>query len=481
MSTTKFPKNNNEYTNPTFLASNNDLTFPNRSQQNIWSTSNSYLPENSQYHIKNKDTNLKVKNLKSLQSKDKKSFNKRCILITSILLIITFIVLVAIGFSLTYYYYWKPKYENKVYSECFEKCRGDTYCVRGRSSTENSTCICKPGYKLNYLSGKCLQSSCVNEYYPHTYINNQSPQKVSSYDTQFIKPYCCPNPDYLTNSCCGVSTSDTSVTVSKRIIGGQKLNSGVFPWIVFVTQVHRTNRQHSLQMIRNCSGTLLNERYVLLAAHCLDVDRSLFNGEFTNAASMARVYFGFVDKSDIFRDGIIEQHERRVQRVIFHPKYDQATLRNDLVILRLDKPIYRDLNSDYLCLNTDLQDNRVTKLYTAGWGSTNPNHLSLSYPEQINYVDAVVFPMSFCKYIYPEPGYDFLFNETTHVCAGYQAAVGKDTCYSDSGAPLMIERRGQWFAYGVVTFGSQPDCAQGPSMFIRISFYYNWIKSVIHI
>ena len=127
----------------------------------------------------------------------------------------------------------------------------------------------------------------------------------------------------------------------------------------------------------------------------------------------------------------------------------------------------------------DTQDNLINKLYTAGWGSTNPSHLSLSYPNEINYVDAVVFPMSFCKYIYPDPAYDFLFNQTTHVCAGYQAAVGKDTCYSDSGSPLMVKQKGQWFAYGVVTFGSQPDCAQGPSMFIRISFYYDWIKSVI--
>ncbi len=83
-------------------------------------------------------------------------------------------------------------------------------------------------------------------------------------------------------------------------------------------------------------------------------------------------------------------------------------------------------------------------MYTAGWGSTNPNHLSLVYPNQINYVDALIFPMSFCKYIYPDAAYDFLFNSTTHVCAGYQASAGKDTCYADSGSPLMIQLRNQW-------------------------------------
>jgi hypothetical protein len=43
----------------------------------------------------------------------------------------------------------------------------------------------------------------------------------------------------------------------------------------------------------------------------------------------------------------------------------------------------------------------------------------------------------------------------------------------------MVQLKEQWFIYGVVTFGSQPDCAKGPSMFVRIANYAEWIKSVI--
>jgi secreted trypsin-like serine protease len=156
--------------------------------------------------------------------------------------------------------------------------------------------------------------------------------------------------------------SNVSLTVSKRIVGGSVLQAGVFPWIVYVTLVYRKNSNSPLNMVKNCSGTLLNEIYVLTAAHCLNTDSSLsFNSEFTNIESMVRIYFGFVDKSKVFASSAsISNHERRVQKVIFHPKYQQATLKNDLVILKLDKPIYRDSNVDYLCLfNYDKQDNLV--------------------------------------------------------------------------------------------------------------------------
>lgn len=332
MSTTQFPisnnsiiqqQTNNEYTNPTFQASSHDLTFPDRSrqQQNIWSTSQSYLPSESQYNIKN--TNLKGKNLDKPHRNhkqpnkftSKKKTNKRCILIAAIIIAISIAVCTAIALSLTYYYYWKPQSEKLA--TCSEECTDNKYCLSSQIKGQNSTCSCKPGYQLSLLTNRCEQITCSTSYYPYTYLNDVSPQTPAPFDTQYTRPYCCPNPNYLTNACCGMSTSEP-MQVSKRIIGGQKLQDGVFPWVVFVTQVYRSGPGQSIRMIKNCSGTLLNERYVLTAAHCLDVDRGLFNSEFSNAASMTRVYFGFVNKAEIFRDGMEKQHERRVQRVRYN-------------------------------------------------------------------------------------------------------------------------------------------------------------------
>ena len=41
----------------------------------------------------------------------------------------------------------------------------------------------------------------------------------------------------------------------------------------------------------------------------------------------------------------------------------------------------------------------------------------------------------------------------------------------------MLELNGQWFIYGVVSYGSQQSCAEGPSMYSRVSHYLPWIKA----
>jgi secreted trypsin-like serine protease len=95
---------------------------------------------------------------------------------------------------------------------------------------------------------------------------------------------------------------------------------------------------------------------------------------------------------------------------------------------------------------------RKAPMFTAGWGSTNPSWQQLTFSNRLRYVDAYVYPMINCTYIFPGDQYSYLFDSVTHVCAGYHANIAKDTCYGDSGAPLMVQLNGQWFIYGLFKF-----------------------------
>jgi hypothetical protein len=335
---------------------------------------------------------------------------------------------------------------------CSPSCQLNRYCVKPQLESQNASCLCKPGFSEDFLTKKCIQNVCYSGYYPHTYINTNEQANMISlpYDTQFLKPYCCPNENYLTPKCCGISMGNR-FTGNKRIIGGDVLKEGTFPWIVYLTQIYRPSPNSPIEMYKNCSGALISDRYVLTAAHCTDLEpRIQFNFEFPNKESVFRVYFGFVDKSQIFKPTINTNYERRVRILKVHQSYNSQTLENDLAVLQLDRPIERNANVDYICLfNYSPDDNLVKdlKLYTAGWGSITPGFYNLQYPDLLNYVDARINPMSNCKYIFNnDPQMDYLFNPVTHVCAGYPN--GKDTCYGDSGSPLMVELNGQWFIYG---------------------------------
>lgn len=57
----------------------------------------------------------------------------------------------------------------------------------------------------------------------------------------------------------------------------------------------------------------------------------------------------------------------------------------------------------------------------------------------------------------------------------------KNWCLSlqgDSGAPLLCRKRGAYFLFGVVTWGSRRCDADKPTIFSRISDYHSWITEV---
>jgi hypothetical protein len=367
--------------------------------------------------------------------------------------ILVIIVAVIIGVVVWLVVFKKP---TGLSDRCEKACTSNRYCFKHNDANSSAGCECKPGYVENFVTKNCDQAYCYTRYTPYTYLDTYSDPTGSalSYGDRFLKPYCCPVAASVSSpaACCGIARStQTFGRSSLRIIGGQQLSqSNVFPWLVYVSQVYRSEANGKLRLVNNCTGSLISDRHVLTAGHCMDLDAAqvALNGEFPTLESVIRIYFGFADKTRITVSGV---NERRVVKIHRPTNYNDLTLENDLAVLVLDRPVLRDENADYICLFNYASDDSVVsglKLYSAGWGSVSPLVSSLAYPNVANYVDLAVQPMSACKYIISSSSLQYLFNPNTHVCAGYAMTAGKDTCYGDSGAPLMVQLKNQWFIYG---------------------------------
>jgi len=100
-----------------------------------------------------------------------------------------------------------------------------------------------------------------------------------------------------------------------------------------------------------------------------------------------------------------------------------------------------------------------------GWGKTCE---SCPASHSLRYATLRIWPQAECKRAYQ--GVHPI--ENGHVCAG---SPPKDSCYGDSGGPLMYYQDRSYFEQiGIVSFGY--GCGKKPGVYTRVDKYLDWIK-----
>ncbi|XP_073950647.1 CLIP domain-containing serine protease HP8-like [Choristoneura fumiferana] len=250
-------------------------------------------------------------------------------------------------------------------------------------------------------------------------------------------------------------------TDSDKIIGGKNTGLYQYPWMVLLSY----QKLNGLSF--DCGGTLITDRYVLTAAHCV-VGRQLVG---------VRVGEHDID-TDIDCQGVppqqtCESHiqDIRIQSIIPHPSF--ATNRqHDIALLRLKKKV--DLthrNAGLVCLpvTREQQTREIVGLNAtvAGWGQTETGHKS----SKLLAVDVPVTDNESCALLFNRQG-----GENYKICAGWKEL---DSCNGDSGGPLMLKgfhrRAGRLFEYGIVSTGP-PNCGKGaPGSYTNVAKHMKWI------
>ncbi|KAK7168007.1 hypothetical protein R3I94_002152 [Phoxinus phoxinus] len=236
--------------------------------------------------------------------------------------------------------------------------------------------------------------------------------------------------------------------LNTKIVGGVNASAGAWPWQVSLHQ----DGSHF------CGGSLINNRWVLSAAHC-------FPG---NTAANITVYLGRQSQEQSNPNEV----SRSVSQLIVHPGYGNGTsYNNDMALLQLSSPVNF---TDYIgpvCLAADGSIFNSDTMWVTGWG-TIYSGVSLPSPQILQEVDVPLVGNSKCNCLYSGTITDNM------MCAGLPEG-GKDSCQGDSGGPMVIKQGPRWIQAGVVSFGYGCALPQYPGVYARVSQYQQWISEQI--
>ena len=250
--------------------------------------------------------------------------------------------------------------------------------------------------------------------------------------------------------------------LSARILGGGEAETGEYPSMVALVNPGIA----ALERRFFCGATVVAERWVMTAAHCLfDNFGQLLNPEFVRA--VAGINDLRLDTPDA---------EHRVLRIVVHPDYDRTRdlPPNDIALLELES----DIGAPGVTLFAgDTEDYANSLGYIAGWGAIEFESLATAvYPTALQ--DAVV-PLVANDVCNAPQSYDGLI-EDEHLCAGF--VDGEiDACAGDSGGPLFIYADGEQRQAGIVSFGIGCGLPLFYGIYTDVSHYIPWLSQYVDV
>ncbi|XP_050302337.1 trypsin-1-like [Anthonomus grandis grandis] len=259
---------------------------------------------------------------------------------------------------------------------------------------------------------------------------------------------------------------DCGQTLNERnakIVGGEHAVEAEFPWLVSITR----------RGTHFCGGTLISNRYVMTAAHCLCTG----SGNDQISPSSIKVTISQHDltnkNSNAFQIGI--------KSLKVHPEYSCNKVKNDIAILELEKIVAWTESVTPACLPDNYEkaySNFQNEFATvAGWGWTNEERGGGGRATILQKAKVQVIETEKCRTWYKSQGKKTKITES-QICAGHEQG-GVDACWADSGGPLMVhtDSKNQMMVVGVVSTGI--GCARPylPGIYTRVSEFIPWIKA----
>ncbi|WP_317495873.1 trypsin-like serine protease [Haloechinothrix sp. LS1_15] len=227
--------------------------------------------------------------------------------------------------------------------------------------------------------------------------------------------------------------SDAAGEPRPYIVGGEPADQTYS----FMVSLQRSNGQHI------CGGSLIDERWVTTAAHCVD------------GINVTQVRVGTTDRTS---GGSVAQ----VADEHLHPEWNPNTLSNDFALLELAEPVSHEPIEI-----ASGGDEQGTPTRLLGWGSTTGERDG--GVDELQQLDVEVTDVCTNN-----------FDPATELCLG-DHSPNTSACYGDSGGPSIVRESGEWKLTGATSRAGQglhPCQDNDAAIYAHVGAYEPWIDEV---
>ncbi|XP_045506055.1 phenoloxidase-activating factor 2-like isoform X2 [Colias croceus] len=268
-----------------------------------------------------------------------------------------------------------------------------------------------------------------------------------------VNKYPAPKPDPKLLKQCGYRNPNG---LDFQITGGNgnEAQFGEFPWVIALLD--------ALNGSYVGVGVLIHPQVVMTGAHIAAAfapgTLKVRAGEWDTQTNKER----------------LEAQERLVSEIVIRNDFNPKSLRNDLALLRLDKPFELADHINVICMPENMQEFENNKNCIAnGWGK-NVFGKKGHYAVILKKVEIDMVPFHQCNAQLKQTRLGKRFElHKSFVCAGGQP--GKDTCKGDGGAPLACPiAPDRYTLAGLVAWGI--GCGDEiPAVYARVSLFRRWV------
>lgn len=283
------------------------------------------------------------------------------------------------------------------------------------------------------------------------------------------------------------ATDNTSTVFAQpKIIHGEPALPTQVPWQLALLQVSSEG-----DLYYSCGATLVNKKWAVTAAHCVDTIASDRHFE---------VLAGTYNLSQR-----TQAQQIAIKQVIMHPQYQaNINLDHDIALLELKQPV--DLQAcGTRCAVLAWMSNEKEPLYAAngfpaqvaGWGQTinidcdkEPAECKKLRDESVDgaplqpeILQVGQMQLTACPNIsYSMAGRTWPVTSNMLCAKGQNAEKPADTCVGDSGSGLVANiAAAQPLLTGITSWGQDASCGDPahPGVYTRVSQYDDWLLSYI--